>query len=682
MVWFYSKYPDPTQSDDARDAWARVTSDLPNVDYISGETKEEDSLNVCEVNAGLTNMMTLIAQLIPDEGLAPNKANKNEANALALTRFCELFSTDEKKIRWISDKGGQDLEKDKDIVIKFRAGGTPIFKWSFEKSHFSVTSISSAEKFWQAQLQEELLPKLADSELKPYLMPYYVSPDKYDDLVEKDKGALWPLVYKDLYSEEKLMWAITRVLKDKKRNAYPMGWRWMNKLPIEDRRIQLFVLDRWLLDPDWLKTDPVIKPEFDGFMEKLKLDEAEAVVKGGYIRLFEVLAKKHPEILDPEKINEKWLGVAAEGGSLPMLKHLLGKEGADAGNTEGDIALFEAAEEGHLNIVKYLIEEKGVDVNLIAEGERNALHSSVMRGQIDVIDYLIAKGINVNPKTADSSPLYYTVSTYGGPDENRVPIIDRLIEAGADVNDDMDFPLLHFTILMGPTADWIIFWAVRGADVNVIAESGKATALMTALRRGTETGTKLPFTKALLECGAIPEAKYKNFLSEKEGLPKIKSLIAKMDKFPYPKKSPTALKYLELMRKKYANTTEKQFPRKIVSYWMNQTLGGHSHGVRKTGPTRKELTSILHSIAMATRGVKYDTTDKWFPWTIFKNGKAPTEHQKTVYTLSRYAQLRREKKNLVQMKEIFAEDTNAVPLIAPKFDRLFKLYDSIIDQYE
>ena len=94
----------------------------------------------------------------------------------------------------------------------------------------------------------------------------------------------------------------------------------------------------------------------------------------------------------------------------------------------GRVPLVDAAERGDLAAVRALIGQK-TDVNAAREDGQSALHAAVYADRLDVADALLRAGAAVAAKDRYGlTPLYFA-SLNGS-----APIIQRLIEAGADPN--------------------------------------------------------------------------------------------------------------------------------------------------------------------------------------------------------------------------------------------------------
>ncbi|WP_046214888.1 ankyrin repeat domain-containing protein [Paenibacillus wulumuqiensis] len=89
--------------------------------------------------------------------------------------------------------------------------------------------------------------------------------------------------------------------------------------------------------------------------------------------------------------------------------------------------LHVAVAHGHLDIVEYLI-KLGIDIN--AQGgtfSTNALERAATKGQLDIAKYLISKNIEIDISEPDRNPLFAAV--YGG----NLDIVKLLVENNIDI---------------------------------------------------------------------------------------------------------------------------------------------------------------------------------------------------------------------------------------------------------
>ncbi|MEZ9597013.1 ankyrin repeat domain-containing protein [Shewanella sp. 10N.261.52.F9] len=145
---------------------------------------------------------------------------------------------------------------------------------------------------------------------------------------------------------------------------------------------------------------------------------------------------KHGAKIDVEDIN-----VAALHGHVEIVSFLTDNVPKNFFSKD-DFALFleSAAWGGNLNVASYLVEEQGVDVNSVYN-ERSAMMTSSVYRHLDVVDYLIESGGNVNlvVKNGDTA-LMHAVNPIQGrryKDQENLGIIKLLIKSEAKLNNSI-----------------------------------------------------------------------------------------------------------------------------------------------------------------------------------------------------------------------------------------------------
>ena len=99
--------------------------------------------------------------------------------------------------------------------------------------------------------------------------------------------------------------------------------------------------------------------------------------------------------------------------------------------------LRRAASEGNLLTVRRILQQPGVgfNVNEVDENDWTALHNAAYEGHLAIVQAILqANGVNVDPRTLeDCTPLHYACSPHF-PNQPQLPIIQALLDAGADPN--------------------------------------------------------------------------------------------------------------------------------------------------------------------------------------------------------------------------------------------------------
>jgi ankyrin repeat protein len=133
------------------------------------------------------------------------------------------------------------------------------------------------------------------------------------------------------------------------------------------------------------------------------------------------------------------------------------------GNFACCATIHEAAQHGDIEKVKILLQS---DPNLIFSKDRDGLtplHSAVLGNQRNIVEMLLAKGVDVNAKdNHENSPLQYAVSK---------EIAELLLANGADVNARCDYR--DWTPLQRAIAEG------RNEVIDVLRQHGGVTTMLT-----------------------------------------------------------------------------------------------------------------------------------------------------------------------------------------------------------
>lgn len=119
---------------------------------------------------------------------------------------------------------------------------------------------------------------------------------------------------------------------------------------------------------------------------------------------------------------------AIKRGQLDILRDLIEKEPEMVTwMTPFGTWLHVAVAHGHLEIVEYLI-NAGIDIN--AQGgtfSTNALEKATTKGHLDIAQYLISQNIEIDISEPDRNPLFAAI--YGG----HLDIVKYLVKNGIDI---------------------------------------------------------------------------------------------------------------------------------------------------------------------------------------------------------------------------------------------------------
>ena len=161
---------------------------------------------------------------------------------------------------------------------------------------------------------------------------------------------------------------------------------------------------------------------------------------------------------------------------------------------------------GRMEIIRIFL-DAGVDIDAIVGEPGTLLHRAAERGQISVVEFLLASGAAIDARNTspDSyyerqwTPLMFAIS------ENQTPISELLLDAGADINvrDTEGRTPLLLAIEKGrqSMSERLI---EMGANLELTGEEG-CTALILAVREGHKT-----LTERLIAAGADINARDRN----------------------------------------------------------------------------------------------------------------------------------------------------------------------------
>lgn len=216
--------------------------------------------------------------------------------------------------------------------------------------------------------------------------------------------------------------------------------------------------------------------------------------RGGDNKAIKKLLKEGVDVDSSDWDKMTGLISAASAGQLSTVQLLL-KEGAsvDLSDKDGITPVMSACIYGHLNVLKHLVEKAGAKLEPVQGTNVSPLWLASGEGKLDIVEYLIKKGENVNEQRLDGiSPL--TAAVIG----SHVSVVKVLMKHGADVSlvDTDGVNALTNAAEVGNVD--IISMIVGDSDVNAISASGYSALVVAA------AGGHAEIVKILLTHGADP----------------------------------------------------------------------------------------------------------------------------------------------------------------------------------
>ena len=154
--------------------------------------------------------------------------------------------------------------------------------------------------------------------------------------------------------------------------------------------------------------------------------------------------------------------------------------------------IFQAIEKGTIAEVRYFVENEGDDVNAKGEHGSTPLHKAAETSTLDVIQYLVAQGANVNAQYWRHTPLHEAAK------KNSLEVLQYLISQGADVHAKgyEGSTLLHYAA-EGNSVEVLQYLVSQGADVlakgslgwtpiHKVAESNTLEVLQYLISQGAD----------------------------------------------------------------------------------------------------------------------------------------------------------------------------------------------------
>lgn len=127
-----------------------------------------------------------------------------------------------------------------------------------------------------------------------------------------------------------------------------------------------------------------------------------------------------------------------------------------------------AVAHGHLQVVKMLLQYKKVDMDAKANDDWTILHIASQESNLEMVQYLVDKGSDINAKNASGSKPIHIAAREGYKDT-----VEFFLSKGSSINDSgaANQTLLHYAAMKGHL-EVIKYLIIQGADVNAQDANG------------------------------------------------------------------------------------------------------------------------------------------------------------------------------------------------------------------
>ncbi len=243
LVAFFEKWHSsiPSRTESAHNEWAdlifkqdHVDNDLNSPRYsrkiLDNDTAAENvnpksPSNNCDIAPGLTNMINVIATLVPDPVLQEpwQKGKYGDINAQQiarkLTKLCDLMSSENHKVSWSSDSRTLGDY----VSITFLVNGQQAYVWEFTAGHFDFKRVSNSGNDWRTQYID-----LSWSD--EWISSLFSANDPFKS--QKTPIFLYPIIYHSSLRKIQAEGVFDRIdlflLKDLK-EFYPLAVKWIKR---------------------------------------------------------------------------------------------------------------------------------------------------------------------------------------------------------------------------------------------------------------------------------------------------------------------------------------------------------------------------------------------------------------------------------------------------------------------
>jgi len=200
--------------------WNLVISNLPGVQYAKGPGVQYAKGNVCEIDAGLGNLLAVFGQLL----FSKNKEYWSATNSQKLTLLSNALSHPDFELSW-KQTSGDDLNGrlgfPLTIVFAVKKNGAPLysFGWALTSNHFVVNVMDSTSRMagtFMYELTEEFKKKKRKIDLPSMNMMSWWVAGLYEYMMsnfENTPYMLQLLFAHNFRSSKNLSWVFPLLLK-------------------------------------------------------------------------------------------------------------------------------------------------------------------------------------------------------------------------------------------------------------------------------------------------------------------------------------------------------------------------------------------------------------------------------------------------------------------------------------
>jgi ankyrin repeat protein len=501
LIGFYERNSglDSITSIQARDDWSRrVVSGLPHVNYLKPQ-----GAPVCEINAGVNNMLSVIEGLLGDFqeenslGNISKNVTKDDPMTLASKKFdriCELFSREGFTLDWkVRGREDKNIPQNTGVKLIFSINGSPAFSWDFQGGHFVIDDLTGNQSDWRVQVGRRLAlnaGKLSESTISN--LPWYIHKRNFDPIqkeflkAKKNQTAKHLLFSLPLQSNENKLFAIENIFENfaSDNELKSVVLRLISKLPEDDVYAQSKIVN------SAKKNQVQYANEIqDRYFQALKSPEIQkaAVFESayqGYLELLKALEQKGADLNAKDDFRLTPLHRAVESGKWDVAQYLAEKipQAITEKSTFGNTPFHSVVKGGSLDIVRFLAEKNPDAISIKDRDGKIPLHLAVKGGLYDVVLFLAEK----DPRSLSAKDEVGNTPLHLAAKGGRLDVAQFLAKKNHDMisepNDEGKTPL-HLAAKEGKL-DLIQFLAEENRDSLLIKDKKGKTALRIAREQG------------------------------------------------------------------------------------------------------------------------------------------------------------------------------------------------------